>query len=72
LHGGFGVGPGQKNLGVGDDTTSSADACPEEATEEALKMSFGPGSYARNLLEGMGWKEVWTELSGAKYSIFLY
>lgn len=57
LHGGFGVGPGQKNLGVGDDTTSLPDACPEEATEEALKMSFGPGSYARNLLEGMGWKE---------------
>ncbi|KAK2388847.1 D111/G-patch domain-containing protein [Trifolium repens] len=57
LHGGFGVGPGQKNLATGDDTASSPDACPQEAAEEALKKSFGAGSYARKLLEGMGWKE---------------
>ncbi|XP_058787386.1 uncharacterized protein LOC131661777 isoform X3 [Vicia villosa] len=57
LHGGFGVGPGQKNLGGGYDTPPSPDASPQEAKEEALKMSFGPGSYARKLLEGMGWKE---------------
>ncbi|XP_027190838.1 uncharacterized protein [Cicer arietinum] len=57
LHGGFGVGPGQKNLAGGYDTASSPDACPQEAAEEALKISFGAGSYARKLLEGMGWKE---------------
>ncbi|CAJ2644556.1 uncharacterized protein LOC123898595 isoform X2 [Trifolium pratense] len=57
LHGGFGVGPGQKNLAAGDDTASSPDVCPQEATEEALKKSFGAGSYAGKLLEGMGWKE---------------
>ncbi|CAI8597623.1 unnamed protein product [Vicia faba] len=57
LHGGFGVGPGQKNICGGYDTPPSPDASPQEAKEEALKMSFGPGSYARKLLEGMGWKE---------------
>jgi hypothetical protein len=72
LHGGFGVGPGQKNLATGDDTASSPDACPQEAAEEALKKSFGAGSYARKLLEGMGWKEVWTEFSIGECFIFLY
>ncbi|CAK8566737.1 unnamed protein product [Lathyrus sativus] len=57
LHGGFGVGPGQKNLGGSYDMAPSPDASPQEAKEEALKMSFGPGSYARKLLEGMGWKD---------------
>ncbi|XP_057442911.1 uncharacterized protein LOC130734483 isoform X2 [Lotus japonicus] len=58
LHGGFGVDPGQKNHAVRDDTTSSPDDyCPEEAASEALQMSFGAGSYARKLLENMGWKE---------------
>lgn len=72
MHGGFGVGPGQKNLGGGYDTAPSPDASPQEAKEEALKMSFGPGSYARKLLEGMGWKEVWTKFSSGKCFIFLY
>lgn len=54
LHGGFGVGPGQKN----HDTPSSPLDCPQEAAAEALEMSFGAGSYARKLLESMGWKEV--------------
>ncbi|KAF8399747.1 hypothetical protein HHK36_015618 [Tetracentron sinense] len=59
LHGGFGVGPGQKELGVGDAATESSPVydCPEGAAAEALTMSFGAGSYARRLLEGMGWKE---------------
>ncbi|KAJ1385064.1 G-patch domain [Sesbania bispinosa] len=58
LHGGFGVGPGQKNLVISYDTPSSPVACsPQEATSEALEMSFGAGSYARKLLESMGWKE---------------
>ncbi|KAJ1378190.1 G-patch domain [Sesbania bispinosa] len=58
LHGGFGVGPGQKNLVISYDRPSSPVACsPQEATSEALEMSFGAGSYARKLLESMGWKE---------------
>ncbi|CAJ1974883.1 unnamed protein product, partial [Sphenostylis stenocarpa] len=56
LHGGFGMGPGQKN--VPDNTpTSPNDGCPQEAASEALEMSFGAGSYARKLLKNMGWKE---------------
>ncbi|KAK7354020.1 hypothetical protein VNO80_19476 [Phaseolus coccineus] len=58
LHGGFGMGPGQKNLPDVYNTPSSPDAgCPLEAASEALKMSFGAGSYARKLLKSMGWKE---------------
>ncbi|KAK7411090.1 hypothetical protein VNO78_02479 [Psophocarpus tetragonolobus] len=58
LHGGFGMGPGQKNLLDIYNTPSSPDAsCPQEAALEALEMSFGEGSYARKLLKSMGWKE---------------
>ncbi|KAL3642328.1 hypothetical protein CASFOL_013143 [Castilleja foliolosa] len=58
LHGGFGVGPGQKNSFNGSDfVPSSPTSPPEEAAAEALNISFGVGSYARKLLEGMGWKE---------------
>lgn len=59
LHGGFGVGPGQKNSLVGENglPSSLASASTEEAAAEALNMSFGAGSYARKLLESMGWKE---------------
>ncbi|XP_027331994.1 uncharacterized protein LOC113847217 isoform X2 [Abrus precatorius] len=58
LHGGFGVGPGQKNLAISYNSPSSPDTdCPQEAASEALEMSFGAGSYARKLLESMGWKE---------------
>lgn len=55
MHGGFGIGPGQKNAAVdhGSDPTFI-----EDAKAEALNMSFGAGSYARRILEGMGWKEV--------------
>ncbi|GLU20759.1 hypothetical protein SLE2022_369410 [Rubroshorea leprosula] len=56
LHGGFGVGPGQKRVGIvhdnGDDPT-----CAEDAAAEALNMSFGAGSHARKIMESMGWKE---------------
>ncbi|XP_014498619.1 uncharacterized protein LOC106759793 isoform X1 [Vigna radiata var. radiata] len=58
LHGGFGMGPGQKNLPDVYNSPSSPDAgCPQEAASEALEMSFGAGSYARKLLKSMGWKE---------------
>ncbi|KAM7479872.1 hypothetical protein LguiA_028085 [Lonicera macranthoides] len=59
LHGGFGVGPGQKKSAVGIDSEapSPVSDCPEEAAAESLNMSFGAGSYARRLLENMGWKE---------------
>ncbi|XP_019432187.1 PREDICTED: angiogenic factor with G patch and FHA domains 1 isoform X2 [Lupinus angustifolius] len=59
LHGGYGKGPGQKNQVLGDDDTPSSpfSDCPQQAASEALEMSFGVGSYARKLLENMGWKE---------------
>lgn len=60
LHGGFGVGPGQKRVGLvrGDNDDDNEDStCAEDAAAEALNMSFGAGSYARRIMEGMGWKE---------------
>ncbi|XVE57186.1 hypothetical protein DITRI_Ditri04bG0071600 [Diplodiscus trichospermus] len=54
LHGGFGLGPGQKNAEIDPDSDPT---CIEDAKAEALNMSFGAGSYARRILEGMGWKE---------------
>ncbi|KAK1302687.1 SURP and G-patch domain-containing protein 1-like protein [Acorus calamus] len=58
LHGGFGIGPGQKNANsIEGEESSSQSVNMEEAQAEALNMSFGTGSYARRLLEGMGWKE---------------
>lgn len=60
LHGGFGIGPGQKKTGLaGDDDDDGDDhpTCAEDAAAEALNMSFGAGSYARKIMEGMGWKE---------------
>ncbi|GJY96138.1 D111/G-patch domain-containing protein [Tanacetum coccineum] len=56
LHGGFGVGPGQKKS-ADEDSSTPVSATPEEAAAEALNMSFGDGSYARRMLEKMGWKE---------------
>ncbi|XP_010037533.2 uncharacterized protein LOC104426241 isoform X2 [Eucalyptus grandis] len=59
LYNGYGVGPGQKNLpSRGDDVGSSGTSVStEEAAAEALNMSFGAGSFARKVLESMGWKE---------------
>ncbi|KAJ0104736.1 hypothetical protein Patl1_18093 [Pistacia atlantica] len=59
LHGGIGVGPGQKSVLVGDNGGElyPDSASTEDAAAEALEMSFGTGSYARRILEGMGWKE---------------
>ena len=60
LHGGFGVGPGQKNLNgsLNETPSSPVESCPQEAAAEALEISFGASSYARKILQGMGWKEV--------------
>lgn len=53
------MGPGQKNLSDIYNTPSSpVDDCLQEATAEALEVSFGAGSCARKLLKSMGWKEV--------------
>ncbi|KAK3037551.1 hypothetical protein RJ639_030359 [Escallonia herrerae] len=59
LHGGFGVGPGQKKTQVDADSTPSSpdSACAEEAAAESWNMSFGADSYARRILQNMGWKE---------------
>ncbi|KAI5674006.1 hypothetical protein M9H77_14370 [Catharanthus roseus] len=56
LHGGFGVGPGQKKSS-NDVDSSPTPVSPEEATTDSLNISFGEGSYARKLLKSMGWKE---------------
>ncbi|XP_022921822.1 SUPPRESSOR OF ABI3-5 isoform X4 [Cucurbita moschata] len=59
LHGGFGVGPGQKNSATdhGDLTSSPPYGYSESSPAEALNISFGEGSYARKILITMGWKE---------------
>ncbi|KAL3824874.1 hypothetical protein ACJIZ3_020903 [Penstemon smallii] len=59
LHGGFGVGPGQKKTLDGDDSAPSSPTTtnPQVAAAESLNISFGEGSYARKILESMGWKE---------------
>lgn len=59
LHGGFGVGPGQKKStdDVDSESSSPVSATPQEAAAEALNISFGAGSYARRMMENMGWKE---------------
>lgn len=60
------MGPGQKNLAVGEAILSPPDSVStEDAAVEALNMSFGAGSYARRILESMGWKEVF-----AKFQVF--
>lgn len=50
LHGGFGIGPGQKLLNYEEEEMLLSEA-------EAAIMSFGPGSYSWRILESMGWKE---------------
>ncbi|XP_055826020.1 uncharacterized protein LOC129894378 isoform X1 [Solanum dulcamara] len=58
LHGGFGVGPGQKISPNSDNFVPLDESTgPEEALSESLSNSFGTGSYARRMLENMGWKE---------------
>jgi len=53
------MGPGQKNLpDIYNTPSSPVDDCLQEATAEALEVSFGAGSCARKLLKSMGWKEV--------------
>ena len=57
LHGGFGVGPGQKKSADDIDSCSALSPVfetPEDAATEALNMSFGVGSYASWMLENMG------------------
>lgn len=61
LHGGYGVGPGQKGTMLdlnGDEHLHSDTASEEDGTAEALEFSFGSGSYARKIMGNMGWKEV--------------
>lgn len=61
LHGDFSVGPGQKdakNRSFHEPTSSSQHSDPEDAAAEAIKSSFGSGSYARRILKSMGWNDV--------------
>ncbi|PKU67833.1 hypothetical protein MA16_Dca018341 [Dendrobium catenatum] len=57
LHGGFGTGLGQKSF-LDENCISEEPQTPETdgVLNEAINASFGPGSYARKILEGMGWK----------------
>lgn len=59
MHGGYGVGPGQKGTLVGVNSDEDDDTiCVEDAGAEALEFSFGSGSYARRIMGNMGWKQV--------------
>ncbi|CAN6446171.1 unnamed protein product [Victoria cruziana] len=53
LYGGFGVGCGHKNEG----SESYSPEYSEEASFGSSYSAFAAGSYARQLLERMGWKE---------------
>lgn len=59
LHGEFSTGPGQRKFfnddPYGEESTSQTNG--EEAAAEAMNLTFGQGSYARKLLEKMGWKD---------------
>ncbi|KAG0495605.1 hypothetical protein HPP92_000296 [Vanilla planifolia] len=57
LHGGFSRGPGQKYF-LDDTCFAGASQAHgiDETVHEAANTSFGPGSYARKILEGLGWK----------------
>lgn len=70
LHGGFGVGPGQKGS-IGDAILPSSPPV-EEAAAEALEMSFGAGSYAHKILKTMGWKEVFVLQSWNQWLDLIY
>lgn len=52
------MGQGQKSLSINPDSAPSSPTLPEDAAAESLIISFGGKSYARRLLESMGWKEV--------------
>lgn len=41
-----------------DEHSLTETASEEDATAEALELSFGSGSYARRIMGNMGWKEV--------------
>ncbi|CAN1347895.1 hypothetical protein LINPERPRIM_LOCUS41275 [Linum perenne] len=60
LHGGYGVGPGQKISSVSNPGISLPEeliAEDDEVEAEAPSTPFRAGSYARKILEGMGWQE---------------
>lgn len=52
------MGPGQKSSSIDPNSDPSSPTLPEDAAAESLIISFGEKSYARRLLESMGWKEV--------------
>ncbi|KAL0726362.1 hypothetical protein Bca4012_022455 [Brassica carinata] len=66
LHGGYGVGPGQKGTLVGLEAEEHDTVSEEDTTAEALELSFGSGSYARRIMGSMGWKEGETLGKNAK------
>ncbi|KAJ0989030.1 hypothetical protein J5N97_007386 [Dioscorea zingiberensis] len=61
LHGGFGVGPGEKsvlcNRRFSEAESSSEFSDTTEAEAGDSNTPFREGSYARRILESMGWKE---------------
>ncbi|KAK6920656.1 G-patch domain [Dillenia turbinata] len=57
LHGGVGIGPGQKRFCDDVDQPPSTSYSAEESAAEAWNMSFGADSYARKIMKTMGWEE---------------
>lgn len=66
LYGDFSIGPGQKdteNRSFDEASSPSRYSSAEDAAAEAINMSFGSGSYARRILENMGWNDVSSNFS---------
>ncbi|GAB2284231.1 hypothetical protein Dimus_018697 [Dionaea muscipula] len=59
LHGGFGVGHGQKKSEIRrGESSSPVSTTTKEVACEALDLALGAGSYARRMRENMGRIEV--------------
>lgn len=61
LHGGFGLGPGQKGLPEHEIEKQEAEAAtemPAALAKAALARPLGRNNVGKRMLEGMGWKEV--------------
>lgn len=66
------MGPGQKSSSIDPDSDPSFPILPEEAAAESLIISFGEKSYARRVLESMGWKEVLIGMMASIYFFFCF
>lgn len=60
LHAGFSIGLGEKSVMSNRrfSEAGSSSEFPDDADAVESNTPFGEGSYARRILESMGWKEV--------------